>query len=225
MSFILRKNRFFILLFIINIIDHTLTSPYNQFHSKVPLQFVSTTSDGPPGTVLPLPQKIMQTPTQHVIAKGSFHFETTADTEPCELLRIAFDRYYKIIFNSPSSSQIRFNNNYNQFNSQKVIINRCVVRLEKNGCQQYPILESNEWYKLYIAGDFLSIEANEVWGALRGLETLSQLITQNSDGTFVVNDTYIEDYPRFPHRGILLGKNNFQFDLLIFQNHLNLISF
>ncbi|KFO28704.1 Beta-hexosaminidase subunit beta [Fukomys damarensis] len=49
-----------------------------------------------------------------------------------------------------------------------------------------------------------SLKANKVWGALRGLETFSQLIYQDSYGTFTINEAHIIDSPRFPHRGILI---------------------
>ncbi|EHB04777.1 Beta-hexosaminidase subunit beta, partial [Heterocephalus glaber] len=49
-----------------------------------------------------------------------------------------------------------------------------------------------------------SLKANKVWGALRGLETFSQLIYQDSYGTFTINEANIIDSPRFPHRGILI---------------------
>lgn len=51
------------------------------------------------------------------------------------------------------------------------------------------------------------IAAKTVWGALRGLETFSQLIWTDSDGQsnqYFVNETIIRDYPRFPHRGLMI---------------------
>ncbi|VDP39084.1 unnamed protein product [Schistosoma margrebowiei] len=49
------------------------------------------------------------------------------------------------------------------------------------------------------------IISNETWGALRGLETLSQLMWTTKDQSHVfLNRTYIVDYPRFKHRGLMI---------------------
>lgn len=55
------------------------------------------------------------------------------------------------------------------------------------------------------------IKAATVWGALRGIETFSQLIW-NNDGYdakrgplhFYANATSINDFPRFAHRGLMI---------------------
>lgn len=56
-----------------------------------------------------------------------------------------------------------------------------------------------------------NIRAGTVWGALRGIETFSQLIWSNDgynieDGPlhFYINVTSINDYPRFSHRGLMI---------------------
>ncbi|XP_022179120.1 beta-hexosaminidase subunit beta-like isoform X2 [Myzus persicae] len=47
--------------------------------------------------------------------------------------------------------------------------------------------------------------ASSIWGILRGLETFSQLVYLETDGsTFVIRCTSIVDYPKFRHRGFLL---------------------
>eukprot|EP01116_Phalansterium_solitarium_P009923 TRINITY_DN24270_c0_g1_i1.p1 TRINITY_DN24270_c0_g1~~TRINITY_DN24270_c0_g1_i1.p1 ORF type:complete len:518 (+),score=117.10 TRINITY_DN24270_c0_g1_i1:118-1671(+) len=50
------------------------------------------------------------------------------------------------------------------------------------------------------------LTANTEWGALRGLETFSQLIDYNAQGQYFVNGTpvFISDFPRFQWRGLLI---------------------
>ncbi|KAG8144962.1 hypothetical protein E2320_013352 [Naja naja] len=58
--------------------------------------------------------------------------------------------------------------------------------------------------KLSISVDLMLLTAPNVWGALRGLETFSQLSWRDEVGTFYLNKTVVIDFPRFPHRGVLL---------------------
>lgn len=53
------------------------------------------------------------------------------------------------------------------------------------------------------------ISATTIWGALRGLETFSQLIWRDetafgNNPYYYVNVTEIEDFPRYPHRGLMI---------------------
>uniref|UniRef100_A0A3Q0QXA9 Beta-hexosaminidase n=1 Tax=Amphilophus citrinellus TaxID=61819 RepID=A0A3Q0QXA9_AMPCI len=59
-------------------------------------------------------------------------------------------------------------------------------------------------YALRVSAGQASLKAETVWGALRGLETFSQLVYQEDFGSYFVNKTEIEDFPRFQFRGILL---------------------
>lgn len=53
--------------------------------------------------------------------------------------------------------------------------------------------------------DEATLAAQSVWGALRGLESFSQLLHIAADTMSLrLNLTDIEDAPRFPHRGLLL---------------------
>lgn len=62
--------------------------------------------------------------------------------------------------------------------------------------------------KLQISSEGVAeLAAETVWGALRGIETFSQIIYNNDNLDslhFYVNETRIDDYPRFPHRGLMI---------------------
>merc|ERR1712241_817566 len=59
-------------------------------------------------------------------------------------------------------------------------------------------------YTLTVAAPETTIKANTVWGALRGLETFSQVVHQNWTGSYRVEENLIEDFPRFHYRGFLI---------------------
>ena len=61
-------------------------------------------------------------------------------------------------------------------------------------------INTSEAYNLTVAFPWASLAADSVYGALRGLETFAQLVT--SDGEIAAHS--VVDFPRFPHRGIML---------------------
>ncbi|NWS12772.1 HEXB hexosaminidase, partial [Pachyramphus minor] len=79
-----------------------------------------------------------------------------------------------------------------------------VIEAPDPGCDSYPHLGSSEAYRLTVTEPVAILKAYEVWGALRGLETFSQLVHEDGYGSFLVNESEINDFPRFAHRGILL---------------------
>ena len=59
--------------------------------------------------------------------------------------------------------------------------------------------------EIKISAPVSKLNAKSVWGAIRGLETFSQLSYLNSERKIVINDsTIINDFPRFSYRGLLL---------------------
>jgi len=73
----------------------------------------------------------------------------------------------------------------------------------KQGGAAYPRLGDDESYALVIASDGIALSANTVWGAMRGMETVLQLVSGDRDGYYLpfVN---IQDKPRFPWRGLMI---------------------
>ena len=66
-----------------------------------------------------------------------------------------------------------------------------------------PLENSDESYRLNITGTGITLAAQTRFGAMRGMETLLQLIRPGAEDVSVPYLT-IEDGPRFPWRGVLL---------------------
>ncbi|KAM7147506.1 beta-hexosaminidase subunit beta [Molossus nigricans] len=127
------------------------------------------------------------------------HDPSSKASSSCTILQEAFRRYHNYIFGThkwqrPST---RFHD--------KVDVEKLLVSIVLDSeCESFPNISSDESYTLLVKGPVALLKANRVWGALRGLETFSQLIYQDAYGAFTMNESTITDSPRFPHRGILI---------------------
>ncbi|XP_059666199.1 beta-hexosaminidase 1 [Cornus florida] len=137
----------------------------------------------------------------------SFSFEVGGNGGVSAIVKDAFERYRGIIFKH-SSRFLRFRSiRKSAYDISKL---RIIVRSDDEALQ----LGTDESYSLLVArkNDHsiiaeATIEANSVYGALRGLETFSQLCSFDY-GTKTVQvykaPWYIQDKPRFSYRGLLL---------------------
>ncbi|WP_337264951.1 MULTISPECIES: beta-N-acetylhexosaminidase [unclassified Serratia (in: enterobacteria)] len=66
-----------------------------------------------------------------------------------------------------------------------------------------PMPDSDESYQLQVTPQGATLTANTRFGALRGMETLLQLVQTDGENTFIPL-VKITDVPRFPWRGVLL---------------------
>ena len=73
----------------------------------------------------------------------------------------------------------------------------------KEAGPEYPKFGEDESYTLEINSEHAALTANTVVGAMRGMETFSQLVSGDADGYYfpVVS---ISDKPRFPWRGLMI---------------------
>ncbi|CAF1646697.1 unnamed protein product [Rotaria magnacalcarata] len=169
------------------------------------------------GEPWPKPQSIQTTSTRFAVHPATFYFLTNETSQQCDLLRNAFDRYYKIIFfpqtymlhlTDPLLADIKIRHLKETLRNVSdlgdvTLLKRLIVNIEQP-CEEWPSLESNESYTLVVKREHALLDAASIWGALRGLETFSQLIYPDSDLQFTINETTIYDFPRFQHRGFLL---------------------
>uniref|UniRef100_A0A3P9KD26 Beta-hexosaminidase n=1 Tax=Oryzias latipes TaxID=8090 RepID=A0A3P9KD26_ORYLA len=150
--------------------------------------------------VWPLPHALTSSVEQYPLNPQTFAFDYgkhSATQQGCSLLDAAFRRYFLLIFPDYTADngqlEVAANNSFNLY-----------ISTDHNDCENYPNDDSSERYNLSVSAGQASLNAATVWGILRGLETFSQLVYQDDLGSYFVNETFIEDFPRFQFRGVLL---------------------
>uniref|UniRef100_A0A3Q3MM01 Beta-hexosaminidase n=1 Tax=Labrus bergylta TaxID=56723 RepID=A0A3Q3MM01_9LABR len=144
--------------------------------------------------VWPLPQTFISSSEQYRLNPQTFYFGygmQSAAQPGCTVLDSAFKRYFSLIFLDLTSGSVD-----KPFSVE--------ISVDRDDCDGYPSEDSSEKYNLTVSAGRASLNAQTVWGALRGLESFSQLVYQDDFGSYFVNKTEIEDFPRFQFRAILL---------------------
>lgn len=162
----------------------------------------------------PLPASMTTTEDAQVVKAMLFRFNATAHS--CDILEAAFVRYFDIIFHGqPSHVKHREigGNGREKHNSQPLLyapigLTSLDVAVQQE-CEKWPSLEMDESYSLTVRTGSAVLQANTVWGALRGLETFSQIVYHCPIAAmWLINNTQITDKPRFSWRGILLDTSH-----------------
>jgi len=85
-------------------------------------------------------------------------------------------------------------------------------------------LQTNENYTLTISAPRASLFAGTVYGAIRGLETFSQLVNKIGDAYFI-NQTKIIDFPRFAYRGVMIDTSRHYLPLSAIYENIDAMSY
>ncbi|CAI6370437.1 unnamed protein product [Macrosiphum euphorbiae] len=139
----------------------------------------------------------------------NFNFNNTGYS--CDVLQDAFKWYNSMLF-------LKATNTFKQntsLSTDSIIGKMEVLNVQlTNPCENYPSLNMEEKYEIKINNSSGLLVATSIWGILRGLETFSQLVYLETDGsTFVIRRTTIVDYPKFRHRGFLLDTSRHYFPI------------
>lgn len=117
---------------------------------------------------------------------------------PIATLEAAYARYGAIMFPHPSEAAVGNHMSLHSAVSVKV----------DDRSEGYPQIDTDESYTLDINDNGgIQLAAKTVYGALRGLESLSQLVLYDFDShsSFIAGTPiHVEDAPRYAHRGMLL---------------------
>ncbi|OWF52376.1 beta-hexosaminidase subunit beta-like [Mizuhopecten yessoensis] len=162
------------------------------------------------GEPWPLPQQY--TVNRNIVfSLDNENFVIAKTLKTCDILEKAIQRYKDIIFAfALEEIHENFDNLLPKTNSESTShvyqdtrsINTLRIAV-KNSCAKYPSDISKEGYVLRVNESGIHLDAVEVWGALRGLETLSQLVYKRGE-KFYIRQVSIDDFPRFRYRGLLV---------------------
>ncbi|XP_076304641.1 beta-hexosaminidase subunit alpha-like isoform X2 [Tachypleus tridentatus] len=187
------------------------------------------------GTPWPMPKSISEFGTMMTI--DPTNFKMVVNMKDCDIMNRAVQRYMKLTFLEKclpiDSSRNSLFNSKKKSGKDKMIkkngmlYNISITVLGK--CEKWPYLNMDEQYLLKIDSPDLPGKANlvssTVWGALRGLETFSQIVYSLGGGKFAVNSTMILDSPRFSHRGLLLDTSRHFVPVSVLKQNLDAMAY
>lgn len=161
------------------------------------VSFAARLSDSPPsqpaeGTLIwPKPQLQVVDGTQGLV-KNPHGFQFVATGAQSSILAAAFKRYHALCFSAAASSH--------QGGGAAPVNTSELVGLDVNviSAELELSLTTSENYTLHVGYPRATLVAVTVFGALRGLETFSQLL---QDDHTITAQTVV-DWPRFPFRGV-----------------------
>ncbi|KAH9396435.1 hypothetical protein TYRP_019842 [Tyrophagus putrescentiae] len=144
---------------------------------------------------------------------NSKNFTIIAADPSCDLIKEAIKRYEDRLFVQDCH---KLNPNFKGKPFYSHALNHAIEKdfagelknltIKFNGkCEHLPHMNMMEKYSLVIdAHHGAQIVGESVWGALRGLETFSQMVVNSGLNEFIINTGKLEDWPRFSHRGFLV---------------------
>ncbi|XP_018592380.1 beta-hexosaminidase subunit beta isoform X2 [Scleropages formosus] len=158
------------------------------------------------GSLWPLPQNVVISPVAFMLRSSSFQIVHSAESSAgpgCSILQSAFRRYFEYMFGYTKNQ----GGNTKKGQDSEVTELQVWITSADSECDAYPSVTSDESYELTVDQPTAVLKAAKVWGALRGLETFSQLVYEDQYGAKKINKTDVQDFPRFAHRGLLLDSS------------------
>eukprot|EP00095_Tigriopus_kingsejongensis_P004123 maker-scaffold122_size333723-snap-gene-2.35 protein:Tk04123 transcript:maker-scaffold122_size333723-snap-gene-2.35-mRNA-1 annotation:"beta-hexosaminidase subunit alpha-like" len=179
------------------------------------------------GEIWPNPQIRFRQNSYFIIDPSRFQFKLNLAASQNEIISASMDRFVRRMFPGYSGydrnkreskvngrdlfqpplrgqESTRFSYNVGPLTGIAVILDTAC-----GNCETFPHMGMNETYEIVLNPDAPEekfVIATSVWGLLRGLESLSQMvyISQDDKYNYQINATRVIDFPRFPHRGFML---------------------
>lgn len=174
-------------------------------------------NEPPPGTLVPKPQFINSTSAKkYLLVRNKFNITSNMETE-CDIIEEAKKLYLNILF-PPNFS-------FSDFQPGDELLTELSITVNSS-CPGYPNSDMDESYEIEINNGTAHLNAETVWGVLRGLESFSQLTYVTEEKKLSINDsTYINDYPRFKHRGVMIDVSRHFIPIKVLMKQIDAMSY
>lgn len=147
----------------------------------------------PPGSPWPLPKSWERSDKRLTLDPSQFYISSAA--ADCNVIDEGLKRYKKMIITDSKG----------QKQDDLPVLEGLQVKVKSEYTCGYPKHGDDESYRLEIPErGTAELNAETIWGALKGLETFSQLVFQDEKHHLLINATKINDEPRYKYRGMLL---------------------
>ena len=182
-------------------------------------------------SIWPLPRQMTTTDVLYSIDPSDFKFLVTGapDVQKSLILKDSTRRTRENAFLN-NCSRVGLNIDHEPPSSCRLVQPSVAKQLKNltiqihHKCEEYPHPDMDEMYTLRINSpdfpDQAVLFADNIWGAIRGLQSFSQLVYYSEkDDSFLIKGAFILDYPRFSYRGVLVDTSRHYIPLkLIYQN-------
>ncbi|XP_065887679.1 beta-hexosaminidase subunit beta-like [Dysidea avara] len=188
--------------------------------------FTAVTSDtiNPVDYLWPIPYSVKCDPgLQYGIDDATFTFQGSGQGGELPTLTSAFERYRPFIVPDTMKAKnpnVKLGVDMLEMLEVNVVSNDETLALETD--ESYTLEFKNET----TTGVYSAIlTATTVYGALRGIETFSQLVHQDDTGAYYVSVCTISDKPRFHFRSILMDTARHFIPLEVIYRHLDVMAY
>ena len=174
-------------------------------------------------SLFPLPKNFSSTPGCLDFDPATFTIDFDAGATPTaagKLLLAAVTRYRSIVLSDTQNPSAYCKCSDDAAASRTLKPLKIDVAAKALQAAAVPAYGDDEAYSLIVDANESTLAANSIWGALRGLETFSQLIvgrettiasisstaaaSSATSSVVCAADVRIDDAPRFPHRGLMI---------------------
>lgn len=170
-------------------------------------------------TVWPKPQSQINSGQLLGLDRASFDFRTTG--QDSDILRDALRRYVGLIFGRGASDNTASTMHGTTHWLAPAPSSLNGIDVNVSGASLNLTIDTDESYVLKVAAPRVSLTASTVYGALRGLESFSQLVHKGS----VINATTITDRPRFHFRATMIDTSRHWYPVTVILQHLDAMSY